>query len=78
MPENLIVQRIDNLKKSDQPWIEIDLSDQHLFAWEGGSQIFTTIISNGKAKTPTYPGTYNVQRKYPLDTVNHLVIKADL
>ena len=66
-PENSIAQRIDELKGSDQPWIEIDLSEQLLSAWEGDNQIFTTIISSGKAKTPTYPGAYNIQRKYPQD-----------
>ncbi len=61
------VQKIDSLKRSGQNWIEIDLSDQHLFAWEGGNQTFTAIISTGKATTPTHPGIYNIQRKYPQD-----------
>lgn len=65
--ENRIVQKIDKLKHSGQNWLEIDLSDQHLFAWEGTNQIFTSIISSGKAKTPTHPGIYTIQRKYPLD-----------
>lgn len=33
--ENAIALEIDNLKQSDKPWIEIDLSEQHLFAWDG-------------------------------------------
>ncbi|MGB5714852.1 MAG: L,D-transpeptidase [Waterburya sp.] len=45
----------------------MDLSEQHLFAWQGDNQIFTTIISSGKAKTPTHPGAYSIQRKYPQD-----------
>ena len=64
---NLITQKIDHLKQSDQLWVEIDLSDQHLFAWEGNNQTFTTIISTGKAKTPTNTGIYSIQRKYPQD-----------
>lgn len=71
-PEDLVVQRIDSLKVSNQPWIEIDLSDQHLFVWQGGNQIFTTAISSGKATTPTYPGVYNIQRKSPLDRMRGL------
>ena len=66
-PENWVVQKIDLLKQSDRPWIEIDLSEQHLFAWKGSDRVFSTIISSGKAKTPTYPGAYNIQRKYPQD-----------
>ena len=66
-PENTVAQKIDNLKRSDQYWIEIDLSEQHLFAWEGKNQIFSAIISTGKSETPTYPGIYTIQRKYPQD-----------
>lgn len=65
--ESAIAQQIDNLRNSRQNWIEIDLSEQHLFAWSGKNKIFTTIISSGKAATPTYPGIYNIQRKYPID-----------
>ena len=67
VPESLIAQRIDLLKRSTRPWIEIDLSEQHLFAWEGGDRVFSTIVSSGKVKTPTYIGIYNIQRKYPQD-----------
>lgn len=62
-----ITQKIDSLKQSGQNWIEIDLSDQHLFAWSGKNQTFTAVISTGKAKTPTNSGIYTIQRKYPLD-----------
>ncbi len=65
--KSTIAQRIDNLKRSTRPWIEIDLSEQHLFAWKGKEQIFDTNISSGKVITPTYPGAYNIQRKYPQD-----------
>ncbi|MDJ0690777.1 MAG: L,D-transpeptidase [Xenococcaceae cyanobacterium MO_188.B32] len=66
-PENTLIQKINNLKRSGQPWIEIDLSDQHLFVWENKNQIFTAVISTGKATTPTHPGIYTIQRKYPQD-----------
>ena len=65
--ENAIALKIDNLKQSDKRWIEIDLSEQHLFAWNGKNQTFSTVISTGRIKTPTYPGVYTIQRKYPLD-----------
>ena len=65
--EKSVAQKIDNLKRSGQHWIEIDLSDQHLFAWEGKNQTFTAVISTGKSTTPTYPGIYTIQRKYPQD-----------
>jgi len=65
--EEKITQKIETLKKSEKNWIEIDLSEQHLLAWEGESQIFTAVVSTGKTTTPTYPGIYTIQRKYPQD-----------
>ena len=65
--ENAIALQVDNLKQSDKQWIEIDLSEQHLFAWLGKNKTFSAVISTGKTDTPTYPGIYTVQRKYPVD-----------
>lgn len=40
-------------------WIEIDLSDQRLKAWEGGNEVYSYLVSTGKwAPTPT--GDYNI------------------
>ena len=65
--DNNITQKIDNLKQSNQNWLEIDLSDQHLLAWEGDSQIFSAVVSTGKSTTPTPEGIYTIQRKYSQD-----------
>lgn len=65
--DNTIALKIDNLKQSNQRWIEIDLSEQHLFAWSGKNQTFSAIISTGKLNTPTLPGIFTIQRKYPRD-----------
>lgn len=62
-----IAQRVDNLKQSNRHWIEIDLSEQRLFAWEGKKTALTTMVSTGKAINPTHPGIYIIQRKYPKD-----------
>jgi lipoprotein-anchoring transpeptidase ErfK/SrfK len=56
-----IVQTLRNLKQSDQRWIEIDLSRQRLFAWEGDKQVYAIIVSTGKAATPTQTGVFAVQ-----------------
>ena len=66
-PDNAIALKIDKLRNSNSHWIEIDLSEQHLFAWKGQTQAFSAVISTGKANTPTYPGVYSIQRKYPRD-----------
>ena len=66
-PDNAIALKIDKLRNSDLHWIEIDLSEQHLFAWKGKTQAFSAVISTGKTNTPTYPGIYAIQRKYSRD-----------
>lgn len=58
-----IAQTIQNLKNSDQRWIEIDLSEQRLVAWEGGKRIYSMIVSTGKRSTPTLTGVFAVQTK---------------
>ncbi len=45
-------------------WIEIDISDQHLTAWQGDVPIFETIVSTGKPGYRTLPGVFHVYRKY--------------
>ena len=62
-----IALKIDKLRNSDSHWIEIDLSEQHLFAWKGRTQAFSAVISTRKVDTPTYPGVYTIQRKYARD-----------
>lgn len=48
-------------------WIEVDLSDQRLTAWQGETPVLQTIISSGRAQYPTVRGTYNVRVKLPLE-----------
>jgi hypothetical protein len=55
--------------RSDAPadgkkWIEIDISDQKLTAWQGDVAVFETIVSTGKPGWRTLPGTFAVYRKY--------------
>jgi lipoprotein-anchoring transpeptidase ErfK/SrfK len=45
-------------------WIEIDISDQRLTAWQGDVPVFETIVSTGKPGWRTLPGTFAVYRKY--------------
>jgi lipoprotein-anchoring transpeptidase ErfK/SrfK len=59
-----IAATMQNLKLSSDRWIEIDLSSQRLYAWEGGSQVYAIIISTGKASTPTPTGIFTVQSRY--------------
>jgi lipoprotein-anchoring transpeptidase ErfK/SrfK len=58
-----IKEQIQTLQKSDQRWIQIDLSDQRLVAWEGGKRLYAIIVSTGKKSTPTLTGVFQIQSK---------------
>lgn len=45
-------------------WIQIDLSDQTLTAYQGDVAVLHTYVSTGKDATPTVPGTFAVYLKY--------------
>jgi lipoprotein-anchoring transpeptidase ErfK/SrfK len=63
-PGSGISATMQNLKLSSDRWIEIDLSSQRLFAWEGGIQVYAVVISTGKSSTPTPTGIFSVQSRY--------------
>lgn len=44
-------------------WIEIDLGDQTLTAWQGDVAVLRTLVSTGKPSTPTVTGEFAVQTK---------------
>lgn len=45
-------------------WIEVDISDQKLTAWQGDVPVFETTVSTGKPGWRTLPGRFAVYRKY--------------
>lgn len=55
---------IMNLMKSNQRWIEIDLSRQRLVAWEGPKAVYAVIVSTGKPSTPTRVGSFKIETKH--------------
>jgi len=48
---------------TEENWIEVDLGDQTLRAWEGTELVFETLVSTGKAGTPTLLGKFRVRTK---------------
>jgi lipoprotein-anchoring transpeptidase ErfK/SrfK len=58
-----VATAIQKLKNSDQRWIQIDLSEQNLIAWEGNKPVYAVTISSGKKSTPTLVGTFKIQTK---------------
>jgi len=47
----------------EEKWIEVDLSDQTLTAYDGTVVVYTAIISSGKGYTPTVKGKFRIMRK---------------
>jgi LysM repeat protein len=45
-------------------WIEINLSEQSLTAWQGDVIVMHTTIASGKAATPTVTGRFTIGNKY--------------
>lgn len=62
--ELYIEEEITRLSHSDQRWILIDLSEQHLIAWEGDQPYHAVTVSTGKAETPTPTGIFAIQSKH--------------
>ena len=48
-------------------WIEVDISDQTLIAWQGETVVLRTLISSGRTQYPTVRGTYQVRTKLDLE-----------
>ena len=65
--QDTLTQKMAILKKSEEPWIEINLSKQRLTAWEGAKPVYAVIISTGKKNTPTIPGMFTIQSKRRID-----------
>lgn len=51
-------------------WIDVDLQEQVLVAYQGSTPIYTTMISSGTRKHRTPPGKYRIQRKVAEKTMN--------
>lgn len=46
-----------------EKWIEVDLSDKKLYAWEGGKLIYEFLVSTGRPGYETPTGEFRVWRK---------------
>ncbi|HQY92540.1 LysM peptidoglycan-binding domain-containing protein [Caldilinea sp.] len=47
-----------------QRWVEVDLTNQTLTAWQGDVPVMFTAISSGRANTPTVTGRFTIGNKY--------------
>jgi len=53
----------ESLIATGRRWIEVDISEQLLTAWEGDSPIMSSVISGGAEETPTVLGRFYVDRR---------------
>lgn len=49
-----------------QKRIEVDISEQHFYAYEGDHLVYSFVCSTGAASSPTAPGHYQVLDKIPM------------
>ena len=45
-------------------WIDVDLSQQRVYAYEGSTLVRSFVVSTGKRQTPTVTGKYRIYVKY--------------
>ncbi|NJK36868.1 MAG: L,D-transpeptidase [Oscillatoriales cyanobacterium RM1_1_9] len=62
--QDAIAYRMLELQESSDRWIEIDLAQQRLIAWEGNQAVYAVVVSTGKTSTPTRKGTFKIQTKH--------------
>jgi lipoprotein-anchoring transpeptidase ErfK/SrfK len=48
-------------------WIEVDLSEQHLWVWQYDQVVFSSAVSTGTSLHPTPTGTFHIYVKYLAD-----------
>jgi len=54
---------------SDDFWLEIDLSQQMLFAYEGSTLLNSFLVSTGTSQHPTVTGSYKIYAMHPTYTM---------
>jgi lipoprotein-anchoring transpeptidase ErfK/SrfK len=54
----------------DVHWIEVNLSEQRTYAWEGENLVKTFVVSTGTWATPTVVGTFKIWNKTPIQTMS--------
>jgi lipoprotein-anchoring transpeptidase ErfK/SrfK len=51
-------------------WIEVNLSEQRVYAWEGDVLMASFLASTGTWATPTVTGTFSIWHKTPLQAMS--------
>lgn len=54
----------------NQKWVEVDLYEQTLAAYEGDQMVYATLISSGLNQWPTYEGLFQVKYRHDYTTMS--------
>ncbi len=54
---------------ADEKWIDVNLTQQTVVAYEGDTPVFATLTSSGKGKTPTAKGLFRIYEKHVSHTM---------
>jgi lipoprotein-anchoring transpeptidase ErfK/SrfK len=65
-----IVNVVNPTGSSTEHWIDVDLSNQRLVAYEGDTPVYWVTVSTGLPGTPTVTGQYRTYVKYPAQTMS--------
>ena len=61
----------------NERWIDVDLSEQTLYAYEGNELIFETLISSGLPDHPTVTGQFRIWLRYESQTMDGRLLGYD-
>lgn len=61
---------VNPTESSGERWIDVDLSNQRLVAYEGETPVYWVRVSTGLPGTPTVTGQYRIYVKYPAQTMS--------
>ncbi|MBD2019838.1 L,D-transpeptidase [Leptolyngbya sp. FACHB-36] len=55
---------MQTFQRSQQRWIEVDLSRQRLIAWQGKTPVYAILVSTGKTASATQTGVFRIQSRH--------------
>jgi len=64
LPPNPSAPKPSVASKGDTHWIDVDLTNQHVYAYEGETLVNSFLVSTGTWLTPTVTGQYKIYVKY--------------
>jgi lipoprotein-anchoring transpeptidase ErfK/SrfK len=65
-----ITQDDDSLFPNDEGWIDVNLSQQQIYAYEGDILVNSFVVSTGVYGTPTVTGEFRIYVKVPLQDMS--------